>query len=129
MGASAMNTSKKILLIDDSALSRSIIKRALGNNFQYLEASDGMSGLESYFLDKPDLVILDLTMPGINGLEVLSKLREMDPQARIVIGTADIQEFSRHQAEDLGAIGFIVKPFTTENIQDVVGKALHPDGG
>lgn len=125
MGASAMSTSRKILLIDDSALSRSIVKRALGNKFRYLEASDGMSGLETYFLEKPDLVILDLTMPGINGMEVLSRLREMDPQARIVIGTADIQDFSRHQAEDLGAIGFIVKPFTTENIQEVVGNALN----
>jgi two-component system chemotaxis response regulator CheY len=114
----------KILLIDDSALSRNMLKRALGNEYIYIEAADGMSGLESYFLEKPDLVILDLTMPGINGLDVLAKLREMDPHARILIGTADIQDISRKQAEDLGAMGFIVKPFNSEAIQDIVKRAL-----
>ncbi len=114
----------KILLIDDSALSRSILKRALGNGYTYLEAVDGMSGLENYFLEKPDLVILDITMPGLSGLDVLTKLREMDPHARVIIGTADVQDFSRKQAEDLGAFGFIVKPFDSEAVQEIVKKAL-----
>jgi two-component system chemotaxis response regulator CheY len=119
----------KILLIDDSALSRSIVKRALGDEYSYIEAIDGISGLELYFLEKPDLVFLDLTMPGLNGIEVLAKLREMDPNVRVVIGTADIQDLSRRQAEALGALDFIVKPFNPESIQTVVRKILQENGG
>lgn len=116
---------KKILLIDDSGLSRTLFKRALGDEgYAFLEAVDGMSGLELYFLEKPDLVILDLTMPGINGLDVLARLREMDPQARVVIGTADVQDFSRLEAERLGAVDFILKPFNARNVQAVVSNAL-----
>lgn len=112
----------KILIIDDSALSRNMFKRALGENYTYLEAIDGMSGLEQYFLEKPDLVILDLTMPGINGLDVLKKLHEMDPKARIVVGTADIQDESRRIAKGMGALAFISKPFTN----DIIQKELQP---
>lgn len=119
----------KILLIDDSALSRSIVKRALGNEYSYIEAVDGMSGLELYFLEKPDLVFLDLTMPGLNGIEVLARLRELDPSVRVVIGTADIQDLSRHQAEELGALEFIVKPFNPESVKAVVQKILQANGG
>jgi two-component system, chemotaxis family, chemotaxis protein CheY len=116
---------KKILLIDDSGLSRTLFKRALGEEaYTYLEAVDGMSGLELYFLEKPDLVILDLTMPGINGLDVLARLREIDPQARVIIGTADVQDFSRQQAEKLGAVDFISKPFNPDNVRTVVRNAV-----
>lgn len=114
----------KILLIDDSALSRNMLKRSLGDQYDFLEAQDGIQGLETYFLEKPDLVILDLTMPGINGLDLLAQLKQMDPSARIIIGTADIQEYSRNLAEDLGAVGFITKPFVDENVRNAVTQAL-----
>lgn len=114
----------KILLIDDSNLSRTILKRALGEEYQCQEAVDGASGLELYSLEKPDLVILDLTMPDMNGLEVLLTIKQMDPNAKVIIGTADIQDFSRIEAEDLGASGYIYKPFTVENIRAVVKQVL-----
>jgi two-component system chemotaxis response regulator CheY len=114
----------KILLIDDSALSRTLLKRALGGEYTYVDAAEGMAGMETYFLEKPDLVILDLTMPGVNGLEVLTRLRELDPEAKIIIGSADVQEYSRQQAMELGALGFINKPFSPEEVQAAVRKAL-----
>lgn len=114
----------KILLIDDSTLSRNMLKRSLGDQYTYLEAPDGIQGLELYFLEKPDLVILDLTMPGMNGLELLSQIKQVDPSARVIIGTADIQEYSRKLAEDLGAVGFITKPFTDEKVRSVVAQSL-----
>ena len=115
----------KILLIDDSVLSRNMLKRALGNEYEFLEAPDGMSGLEMYFLEKPDLVILDITMPGLPGLDVLAKLREMDPDVRVVIGTADIQDYSRDQAKELGAVDFIFKPFKQESVREVIQNVLN----
>jgi two-component system, chemotaxis family, chemotaxis protein CheY len=116
---------KKILIIDDSTLSRTIIKKTLGEEvYKFIEAEDGISGLEKFFLEKPDLVILDLTMPGMNGMEALAKIREMDPRAQVLIGTADIQDFSQQQAANLGAAGFITKPFSPANIQKTVESAL-----
>ncbi len=114
----------KILIIDDSSLSRNMLKRSLGDQYTFIEAQDGMQGLELYFLEKPGLVILDLTMPGMNGMDILSQLKKMDPSARVVIGTADIQEFSRKQAESLGAVGFINKPFTVESVRKEIEQAL-----
>ena len=114
----------KILLIDDSTLSRNMFKSSLGDKHTFIEAIDGMSGLEKYFLEKPDLVVLDLIMPGMNGLDVLSKLREMDPDARVVIGSADVQDESRRMVMELGALGFITKPFTSENITHELNKLL-----
>ena len=119
----------KILLIDDSSLSRTLLKRSLGEEFTFLDAADGMTGLELYFLEKPDLVILDLTMPGVSGLDILARLRELDPEARVIIGTADIQEFTRRTAAELGAVGFLTKPFTPGNVQEAVRRAVGQNAG
>lgn len=114
----------KVLLIDDSTLSRNILKRALGEGHEFIEANEGMRGLELYFIEKPDLVFLDLTMPGTNGLEILQQLRAVDPNARIIIGTADIQDFSRQKAELYGAAAYLNKPFTAESVQQAVQQAM-----
>jgi two-component system, chemotaxis family, chemotaxis protein CheY len=114
----------KILLVDDSRLSRKMLRRALGEGYHYIEAEDGMSGLEQYFLERPDFVILDLTMPGVNGLDVLARLREFDPDSKVIIGTADIQEETRRLAEELGALGFLNKPFSDENVRSVIQKHI-----
>jgi two-component system, chemotaxis family, chemotaxis protein CheY len=112
----------KVLLIDDSSLSRTILKRSLGGQHQFLEAEDGIRGLEMFFVENPDLVFLDLTMPGMNGLEILQQLRQMNQEVPIIIGTADIQEMTRQEANDLGASAYLNKPFTTENVLEVVEK-------
>jgi two-component system, chemotaxis family, chemotaxis protein CheY len=114
----------KILLIDDSNLSRNIFKRSLGDQYTYLEAQDGMTGIEMFYLEKPDLVILDLTMPGMHGLDVLTQLKNINPDVRVIVGTADVQDFSRVQAEELGAAAYITKPFTPESIKTAVDTAL-----
>jgi two-component system chemotaxis response regulator CheY len=114
----------KILIIDDSQLSRNMFKRALGDAYTYIEASDGMSGLEKYFLEKPDLVILDLTMPGTNGFEILAQLKQVDPEACVVVGTADIQSASQDQAMEMGAAGVIHKPFMPETVKETIERLL-----
>jgi two-component system, chemotaxis family, chemotaxis protein CheY len=114
----------KILVIDDSTLSRNLLKRALVQEHEIFEAEDGMRGLELFYLEHPDLVILDLTMPGLPGMEVLAKLRQIDPQSRIIIGTADVQEFSYRQAMELGATGFLSKPFSDESVRETVRRVM-----
>jgi two-component system chemotaxis response regulator CheY len=102
-----------------------MFKRALGDDYEYVEAHDGMQGLELYALNRPDLVILDVTMPGNNGMEVLERLRQMDPAARVIIGTADLQESTWQIAKGLGAAAVINKPFWAENVQVVVRAVLN----
>jgi two-component system, chemotaxis family, chemotaxis protein CheY len=117
----------KILIIDDSGLTRRILRRALesaGHSVE--EAGDGLQGLEKYSLIKPDLVILDMIMPGIEGLEVLPRILEINPEARVIISTADIQSSTRDMAQKAGASAFINKPVDAESLLKIVGGLLGP---
>ena len=115
----------KILIVDDSALSRRTLRRILESaDYEVVEADDGMAALEVYFLEKPSLVLLDLVMKGMYGLDVLLKLREMDPNALVVVATADIQSSTRKLVDEAGALGFITKPFITEPVLEAVEAAL-----
>jgi two-component system, chemotaxis family, chemotaxis protein CheY len=98
--------SPKVLVVDDSALSRRTMRRILEPaGYEVVEADDGMAALEMYFLEKPDLVLLDLVMKGMYGLDVLVKLREMDPKALVVVASADIQSSTRQMVDEAGAFG------------------------
>jgi len=115
----------KVLIVDDSALSRRTLRRILeAADYQVVEAEDGMTALEVYFLEKPGLVLLDLVMKGMYGLDVLVKLREMDPKALVVIASADIQSSTRKMVDEAGALGFINKPFVSEQVLTAVEAAL-----
>ncbi len=115
----------KILIVDDSALSRRTLRRILESaGHEVVEADDGMTALEVYFLEKPNLVLLDLVMKGMYGLDVLVKLREMDPKARVVVASADIQSSTRRMVDEAGAFGFINKPFVAEQVMAAVEAAF-----
>lgn len=115
----------KILIVDDSGMSRRTLRKILEPaGHEISEAEEGIVALERYFLDKPDLVLLDLTMTGMYGVEVLNKLREMDPQARVIIASADIQSSTREIVDAGGASAFINKPFTSEKVLSAVSIVL-----
>ena len=116
---------RRILVVDDSGLARRGTRRVLeGAGYSVSEAEDGMVALERYFVDKPDLVVLDLVMKGMYGLEVLSKLRELDPHARVIVLSADIQTSSRQLVNDAGAAAFLNKPVTSEDLLAAVNAAF-----
>jgi len=118
-----------ILIIDDSALSRRILRRILeAAGHQVSEAHDGMVALEQYLLDQPDLVLLDMTMRGMHGLDVLTKLRELEPQARVIVATADIQRSTRELVDAAGGSGFVSKPFEAERLISAVTTVLSGGG-
>ena len=115
----------KILVVDDSGMSRRTLRKILESaGHQITEAEDGISALEQYYVDKPDLVLLDLTMSGMYGIDVLVKLREMDSQARVIVASADIQSSTREIALQAGAGAFINKPFAPEQVLNAVSAAL-----
>jgi two-component system chemotaxis response regulator CheY len=119
---------RKLLLVDDSALARRSMRSILeSEGFEVVEAEDGMLALERYFLEKPDLVLLDLVMKGMYGLDVLTKLRQLDPAARVIVVTADVQESSHQLVEEAGARAFINKPIERQQMLHVVHTVL--EGG
>lgn len=120
----------KILIVDDSSLSRKISRRILEEAGHTVdEAADGLAALERYALARPDLVLLDVTMNEMNGLEVLQKVRAMDPAARVVMATADAQTSTRALSEAGGAVGFVLKPLVSGPLLRAVDAALVPQGG
>jgi two-component system chemotaxis response regulator CheY len=113
--------SAKVLLVDDSGLARRSTRRILeGAGYSVVEAEDGLSALERYSIEKPDVVLLDLVMKGMYGLEVLEKLRQLDPGARVIVVTADVQTSSRDLVEAAGAAGFLCKPIEAAQILEMV---------
>lgn len=115
----------KILVVDDSGMSRRTLRKILEpSGHQISEAEDGIAALEQYYIDKPDLVLLDLTMTGMYGIEVLTKLREMDSEACVIIASADIQSSTRTLVKEAGASAFINKPFVADQVLSVVSGAL-----
>lgn len=120
----------KILVVDDSAMSRRTLRKILESaGHEVSEAEEGIVALERYFLDKPDLVFLDLTMTGMYGIDVLKKLKEMDPQSRIIIASADIQSSTREMVDEEGASAFINKPLTVEKVLSAIDKVLSEGQG
>jgi two-component system chemotaxis response regulator CheY len=116
---------QKLLLVDDSGLARRSMRAILeADGFEVVEAEDGMIALERYFLDRPDAVLLDLVMKGMYGLDVLTKLRELDGGARVIVVSADVQTSSHTLVAAAGASGFINKPVDREKLLDVVHTVL-----
>ena len=117
--------SLKVLLVDDSGLARRSTRRVLENaGYTVVEADDGLSALEQFAVEKPDIVMLDLVMKGMYGLEVLAKLRELDPAVRVIVMTADIQTSSRDMVQLAGASAFINKPASPAAVLETVQRVL-----
>jgi two-component system, chemotaxis family, chemotaxis protein CheY len=115
----------KILLVDDSGLARRSVRQMLESaGYEVVEAEDGLVALERYFLERPDLVLLDLVMKGMMGLDVLEKLREMDPHVRAIVVSADIQDSSRSLAAAGGARNFLTKPVDRRALLDAIAGVL-----
>ena len=108
----------KILLVDDAAFMRMMIKDTLNKNgySDTYEAADGLIAVEKYEEVKPDLVIMDITMPNMDGLESLKAIKAGDPNAVVVMCSAMGQEAMVIEAIKLGAKDFIVKPFKPDRI-------------
>jgi two-component system chemotaxis response regulator CheY len=118
----------KILVVDDSGLARRLTRRILEElGHEVDEASDGAQALERYVLEQHDLIVLDIVMHGMQGLEVLAKFRELNPAVKVIIVSADIQRSTRDQAKEGGAFAMVNKPINKEQLAEVL--ALMQTGG
>jgi two-component system chemotaxis response regulator CheY len=114
-----------LLIVDDSALARRAVRTILESDGHHVvEATDGMTALEQYFFVKPDAVVLDLVMKGMYGLEVLEKLKQIDPAVRAIVVSADVQNSSHAMMAEAGARAFITKPIERTQFLEVVNQVL-----
>lgn len=118
--------SQRILIVDDAAFMRMMIKDILTKNgFEVVgEAENGQVAIEKYKELKPDLVTMDITMPEMDGIQAVKKIREIDSSARIIICSAMGQQAMVIDAIQAGAKDFIVKPFQPDRVIEAVRKAL-----
>jgi two-component system chemotaxis response regulator CheY len=115
----------KVLIVDDSSMARRTMRSILESaGYEVVEAGDGLNALERFFLEKPDVVMLDLVMKGMYGLDVLAKLREMDPDIKVIVVSADIQTSSQELVRDAGGAAFVNKPFDKQDILSALDAAL-----
>ena len=102
----------KILLVEDEESIRSFLKINLErNSFQVIEAGTGEEGIEKALLEKPEIIILDVMLPGIDGFQVCSRLRKEFPNVGIIMLTAKGQDMDKIMGLEFGADDYIIKPF------------------
>lgn len=116
-----------VLIVDDLAFIKIVLRDILEKSgFRVIgEASNGEEAIRLYVEKRPDVVLMDITMPGMDGLTALRRIREADPAARVIICSALGQQKLIVQAIQLGAKDFIVKPFQPMRIVTALKKVLN----
>ncbi len=117
---------KNILIVDDAAFMRMMIKDILTKNGYNVvgEAENGAKAIEKYSELKPDLVLMDITMPEVDGIAALKKIKGADPNALIIMCSAMGQQAMVIESIQAGAKDFIVKPFQPDRVLEAVKKVV-----
>lgn len=114
----------KIFIVDDSTVGRDVIKKALAvyGYSDIDEAKDGVDALEKLDASKPkvDLFVLDINMPRMDGLALLERLKKIYPSTPVVMLTTETDKAKMVKAKELGATGWIIKPFDAEKLVKVI---------
>ena len=115
-----------VLVVDDAMFVRHTIRNMLEAHGHTVagEADNGITALERYEEVKPDIVLLDITMPDMGGIEVLKKLKEKDPKVKVVMCSSMGQQSMIANAIQEGAVDFVIKPFKEEQVIAAIEKAL-----
>ena len=116
----------KILIVDDAAFMRMMIKDILTKNDYDVvgEAENGLKAIEKYKELAPDLVLMDITMPELDGIQAVKQIKEYDPDAKVIMCSAMGQQAMVIESIQAGAKDFIVKPFQAERVIEAIQKVL-----
>lgn len=113
----------RILVVDDEAFVRDLFDQALKTmGHEVLCVEDGCSAIERIKKDTFDVIFLDIVMPGMDGIEALKKIKEIDPDLPIIMMTGFAVEAKMNEALTLGALDYIYKPFDVDKGREVIGK-------
>ena len=115
----------KVMVVDDASFMRMRCRQMLDDNgFDVVEAANGIEAIAVYKESHPDMVLMDITMPDMDGLTALKHLRQLDSNARVAMVTAMGQQAIVVDALKSGAKDFVVKPFAAERVLAAVKKIL-----
>lgn len=115
----------KILVVDDNAYTRQMLTAILvPEGHEVIGVGDGSQLIETYEDNNPDIVMLDVVMPDVDGITAAQGLLDKHPEAKIIIESAQQSDALQKRAEDMGIIGFVPKPFDVETITAVIKEAL-----
>ncbi len=120
----------RVLVVDDLPFMQSLLGDILRNAGMLVaaKAENGRDALAAYLATEPDVVLLDIAMPEMDGLTALRKLRQLDPAARVVMCSALGEQSLIVKAIQLGARDFVIKPFRSERVLSAVTRVLEVDG-
>ncbi|MEB3101713.1 response regulator [Ferviditalea candida] len=121
-------SSYRILVVDDTHFMRKMAADYLKQNEYEVvgEASNGKEAVKLYEELRPDIVMMDLTMPVMNGLDATKEILKMDPEAVVLVCSASNQQAMIFDALDIGAKGYLTKPFNPERMKEIIGKYAEP---
>ncbi len=113
----------KYLVADDSKLARRVLKKSLCefvHEDDIVEACDGLEALKMLLQEKLEIIFLDLTMPVMDGYEAIPKMLDINPDAKIVVVSADIQEKAKEKVLSLGAVMHVAKPINPTKMKEIL---------
>jgi two-component system chemotaxis response regulator CheY len=119
----------RVMIVDDAEFMRMIIRDILlmHGHEVVAEIGDGEEAIQTYIEVKPDIVLMDIIMPDMDGKEALKKLLIIDPEAKVVMCSSLGQQALITESMKIGAMGFIVKPFEPDGMLDVIRKIAEPN--
>ena len=118
--------SRTVMIVDDSMIMTqklSVLVRDLGHEVVRV-CKDGTEAVRDYPIVKPDLVTMDISMPGMDGIETLTQIKASNPHARVIMVTSHGQEGMVVKALEAGALGYVLKPVTRERLSAMIDRAL-----
>jgi DNA-binding NtrC family response regulator len=119
---------KTLLVVDDEKLVRWAIQQSMGEeNFTVVSAADGEDAIDKIRKETFDVIITDLIMPGLNGLELARMVRDLQPQSKVIMMTSHSELLDKGEAKNAGVQGFIDKPFLVQEVKSVVRQIISGD--
>ncbi len=114
-----------VMVVDDAAFMRMRCKKMLvENGFDVVEAANGIEAISVYKESHPDMVLMDITMPEMDGLAALKEIKKLDPNAKVAMVTAMGQQALVIEALKMGAMDFVIKPFDQDRVLGTIKRAL-----
>ena len=118
----------KLLIVDDAAFRRMrLMKLLVASGYDVVEAPNGEKAVEAYKIETPDMVLMDVHMPIMNGLEALQEIMKIDKKAKVVMLSSFSQQETIMKALEFGAKNFLIKPYEEKSLLSTIAKVVSLD--
>lgn len=119
------NNRKSILIVDDAKFMREFLTAQLSNEYDIITAKNGKEGVSKYEESEPDVVLLDINMPKLHGVDALQRILKINNQAKVIMLSVEDSYEVIEDCKKYGAIDYIIKPFSMDNLYQSLHIALY----